>query len=144
MNDPVVLLKQDHREAATLLKTLADSKPGARRRSTVEKLVGALTLHMEIEESRVYPLVAQLVGREEEQEAEIEHRLTRDGLVKVQELVDEPGFGAGVAMLTAGIRHHVKEEEQEIFPELKKKLDREQLRDLGDEVAADKKAGGAK
>ena len=43
-------------------------------------------------------------------------------------------------MLTAGIRHHVKEEEQEIFPELKKKLDREQLRDLGDEVAADKKA----
>ena len=144
MNDPVVLLKQDHREAATLLKTLADSKPGARRRSTVEKLVGALTLHMEIEESRVYPLVAQLVGREEEQEAEIEHGLVRDGLVKLQELVDEPGFGAVVAMLTAGIRHHVKEEEQEIFPELKKKLDREQLRDLGDVVAADKKAGAPK
>jgi hemerythrin-like domain-containing protein len=140
MNDPVALLKQDHREAATMLKTLADSKPGARRRSTVTKLVDALTLHMKIEESRVYPLVAHLVGPAEEQEAEIEHGLARDGLVKLQELVDEPGFGAVVAMLTAGIRHHVKEEEQEIFPELKKKLDREQLRDLGDEVAADKKA----
>ena len=127
-----------------MLKILAESKPGARRRSTVKELVGALTLHMEIEESRVYPLVAQLVGREEQQEAEIEHGLARDGLVKLQELVDEPGFGAGVAMLTAGIRHHVKEEEQGIFPELKKKLDREQLRDLGDEVAADKKAGGPK
>ena len=144
MNDPVALLKRDHREAAAMLKILADSKPGARRRSTVKKLVGALTLHMEIEESRVYPLVAQLVGREEQQEAEIEHGLARDGLVKLQELVDEPGFGAGVAMLTAGIRHHVKEEEQEIFPELKKKLDREQLRDLGDVVAADKKAGAPK
>ena len=125
-----------------MLKTLADSKPGARRRSTVtKKLVDALTLHMKIEESRVYPLVADLVGREEEQEAEIEHGLARDGLVKLQELVDEPGFGAAVAMVTAGIRHHVKEEEQEIFPELKKKLDRQQLRDLGDEVAADEKAG---
>jgi hemerythrin-like domain-containing protein len=144
MNDPVVLLKQDHREAATLLKTLADSKPGARRRSTVEKLVAALTLHMQIEEARVYPLVGRLVGREEEQEAEIEHGLARDGLVKLQELVDAPGFRAGVAMLSAGIRHHVKEEEQDIFPELKKKLDREQLRDLGDEVAADKKAAGSK
>jgi hypothetical protein len=40
-----------------------------------------------------------------------------------EELVDEPGFGA-VAMLTAGIKHHVKEEETEMFPELKKKLDR--------------------
>jgi hemerythrin-like domain-containing protein len=141
LNDPVALLKKDHREAATMLKTLADSKPGGRRRSTVTKLVGALSLHMKIEESRVYPLVAELVGREQEQEAEIEHGLARDGLVKLQELVDEPGFGAVVAMLTAGIRHHVKEEEQEIFPELKKKLDRQQLRELGDAVAAEKKAG---
>ena len=144
MTDPLVLLKQDHREAATMLKTLAGSKPGARRRSTVKKLADALTLHMKIEESRVYPLVAHLVGREEEEEAEIEHGLARDGLVKLQDLVDKPGFGAAVAMLTAGIRHHVKEEEQEIFPKLKKQLDREQLRDLGDQVAADKKAGELK
>jgi len=141
LNDPIAILKQDHREAAAMLKTLADSKPGARRRSTAKKLDGALSLHMRIEESRVYPLGAKLVGREEEQEAEIEHRLARDGLVKLEELVDEPGFGAAVAMLTAGIRHHVREEEQELFPELKRKLDREQLRALGDEVAADKKAG---
>ena len=42
-------------------------------------------------------------------------------------------------MLTAGIRHHVKEEEQEVFPELKRKMDREELRELGDKVAAAKK-----
>ena len=42
-------------------------------------------------------------------------------------------------MLTAGIRHHVKEEEQEVFPELKRKIDREELLELGDKVAAAKK-----
>ena len=57
-------------------------------------------------------------------------------------LVDEPGFGAEVAMLTAGIKHHVKEEETEVFPELKRKLDRDTLARLGDEVAKAKKARG--
>ncbi len=63
----------------------------------------------------------------------------RDGLAAAKNLVDEPGFGAAIAMLTAGIRHHVKEEETEMFPELKKKLDRAQLLELGDEVARAKR-----
>ena len=140
MNDPIAMLKADHREAAALLKALAESKkPSATRRRTTAKLVAALQLHMQLEESLVYPLVAQRVGKEEEQEAEIEHGLVRDGLSKLSELVDEPGFGAAVAMLTAGIRHHVKEEETEVFPELKSKLDRVELAELGDAVAAGKK-----
>jgi len=140
MNDPIALLKADHREAAAMLKTLGQSeKPSATRRRTTAKLVAALQLHMQIEESLVYPLVAQRVGKEEEEEAEIEHRLARDGLSQLSELVGEPGFGAAVAMVTAGIKHHVKEEETELFPALKAKLDRAELADLGDEVAAGKK-----
>jgi hypothetical protein len=81
------------------------------------------------------------VGEEDAKEADIEHGLARDGLDKLQQLVDEPGFGAAVAMLTAGIKHHVKEEEHEMFPDLKKKLDRSDLLALGDEVQAAKKRG---
>jgi len=139
VNDPIAILKRDHKEAATMLKTLAASKPGARRRSTVAKLDKALTLHMKIEESIIYPKVAELVGRDDAKEAEIEHGLVRDGLAVLDKLVDEPGFGAEVAMLTAGVKHHVKEEETEVFPELKRKLDRETLARLGDEVAKAKK-----
>jgi len=139
MNDPVAILKADHRKAAEMLKTLEASNPGSRRRATVDKLVAALELHMQIEERDVYPLVAQRVGEEEAKEATIEHRLAREGLTEVQRLVDEPGFGAAVAMLTAGIRHHVKEEEREVFPELKRNLDRAELAELGDRVAAAKK-----
>ena len=93
---------------------------------------------MEIEEHDIYPVVARAVGEEEAEEAGVEHGLAREGLRDLQRLVDEPGFGAAVAMLTAGIRHHVKEEEHEVFPELKRKIDRDQLRELGDRVAAAK------
>jgi hemerythrin-like domain-containing protein len=139
MNDPVAILKRDHREVAEMLKTLEASKPGARRRATVEKLATSLELHMEIEERDVYPLVTERVGEEEAEEAGIEHRLAREGLAEVQRLVDEPGFGAAVAMLTAGIKHHVKEEEQEVFPRLKREMDRDELAALGDRVMAAKK-----
>ncbi len=140
MNDPVAILKRDHREVAQMLKTLEASKPGTRRRQTVEKLTQALELHMEIEERDIYPVVQRVVGEEEAEEAGVEHGLAREGLADLRRLVDEPGFGAAVAMLTAGIKHHVKEEEQEVFPELKRKIDRDELAELGDRVAAAKKA----
>ena len=139
MNDPVAILKRDHRDVAQMLKTLESSKPGARRRQTVEKLTRELELHMEIEERDIYPVVQRVVGEEEAEEAGVEHRLAREGLSELQRLVDEPGFGAAVAMLTAGIKHHVKEEEQEVFPELKRNIDRDELAELGDRVAAAKK-----
>jgi len=138
MNDPIVMLKQDHREASAMLKELADTRPGATRRKTTEKLVAALRLHMAIEEELVYPLVAERVGEAEEHEAETEHALAREGLTKMTELVDEDGFGAAVAMVTAGIKHHVKEEETEIFPELKRRLERTELAELGDAIASRK------
>jgi hemerythrin-like domain-containing protein len=140
MNDPIAMLKKDHREAAAMLKTLSESKPGAARRNTNDKLVAALKLHMQIEEQLIYPLIAERVGQEEEREAETEHTLAREGISKMVELVDAGGYGAAVAMVTAGIKHHVKEEETEIFPKLKKTLDRDELAKLGDEVAAAKAA----
>jgi hypothetical protein len=56
---------------------------------------------------------------EEGEEAGIEHNLVREGLATLQRLVGEPGFGASVAMLRAGLEHHVEEEEQEVFPMLR-------------------------
>jgi iron-sulfur cluster repair protein YtfE (RIC family) len=140
VNDPFVLLKKDHREAEALLKRLAESKPGVRREQTLHKLEEALALHMQVEERLVYPLVPKIIDQESETEAEIEHNLAREGTVKLRDLVDEPGFGAAVAMVTAGIKHHVKEEEHEMFPELKRGLGRDDVARLGDEVVAAKRS----
>lgn len=143
MNDPITLLRKDHREAETLLKRLEESKkPGPRRQQTIDTLVAAMRLHMEIEERIVYPVAREKLGAEEVQEAEVEHKLARQGLEKLEQLADAPGFGAAVDMVKAGIKHHVKDEETEMFPKLKKKLDRETLADLGDRIVAAKQQAG--
>ena len=137
MNDPAAILKKDHRKVEKLLRRLADA-PEAKRAALVDKIDSALSLHMEIEEQLLYPLVPPVMGAEAEEEAEIEHGMAREGVVKLHSMVHVPGFGAAVDMLAAGIAHHVKEEETELFPKMKKGLSAARWARLGDEVVAAK------
>ena len=142
MNDPMRILKADHREVEKLLTRLADSDEGSEREEMVQELAMKLTAHMEMEESMVYPTVKTSVGEEDEEEAEIEHRLAREGLQTVQQMMEQPGFGAAVEMLKGGIMHHVQEEETQIFPELKDAMSREEWAAMGDAIAEAKEAAG--
>jgi hypothetical protein len=142
MNDPMRILKQDHREAKRLLTALAESEEGREREQMAKELEKALSLHMELEERLVYPLVKEHVGTEDEEEAEIEHRLAREGLRQMMSMVDQPGFGAAVEMVKGGIEHHVHEEEGELLPELKDAVTREQWVSLGDQLAQAKADAG--
>jgi hemerythrin superfamily protein len=140
--DVLTHLIKEHREVETMLDKLADSEEGYERKATVAELTQSLTTHMKVEERFVYPIVKDVVGDEEEQEAENEHQLARDGLQKLTEMVSEPGFGAAVDMVKAGIKHHVDEEEDEIFPELRKKAsDRIDALGVPDELEAQVTSG---
>ncbi|MEZ5265618.1 MAG: hemerythrin domain-containing protein [Acidimicrobiales bacterium] len=110
-------LEQEHRQVEQLLERLADADDGEAL-PLIDELERSLATHMAVEEQFLYPLVEQVVDAESEEEAEVEHDLARDGLAKLRELQDKPGFGAAVDMLKAGIAHHVREEEGELFPEL--------------------------
>jgi hemerythrin-like domain-containing protein len=142
MNDPMRILKADHREAEKLLKQLSDSEEGSERQKMVDELTMKLTAHMEMEETLIYPTVRESVGQEDEEEAEIEHRLAREGLDKLNSMVEMPGFGAAVEMLKGGIMHHVQEEENELLPELKDAVSREQWTAMGDALASAKQERG--
>jgi hemerythrin superfamily protein len=122
MPDVFTLLENDHRNVESMLEELTASSPGAQREQLVDKLAASLQVHMRFEEEAVYPLLVPLDASMEE-EAEVEHRLAREGLTKMAELLDAPGFGAAVEMVKAGIGHHVEEEEQEAFPKLRSAVD---------------------
>ena len=142
MNDPMRILKADHREVEQLLSRLADSDEGRERDRMVAEVVKKLTAHMEAEEAYVYPSVADRVGREDAEEADVEHDLVRTSLEQLQAMTSVPGFGAVVEMLTAGIAHHVKEEEQELLPELKDAVSREEWLAMGDALVEAKRRAG--
>jgi hemerythrin-like domain-containing protein len=142
MHDPMTILKADHREAKQLMTALAGTDEGSERDTLATELDEALSLHMSIEETLVYPLVAKYVGAEDEEEAEIEHGLAREGLAKVMSMRDVPGFGAAVEMLKGGITHHVEEEESELLPSLRDAVSREQWLELGDAIAKAKADAG--
>jgi hemerythrin-like domain-containing protein len=142
MNDPMTILKADHRDVKSMLKTLAESEEGKDRNSLCEKVSVALSLHMKIEEELVYALIREHVGDEEDEEANVEHGLAKDGLALMVSMLTKPGFGASVEMLAGGINHHVEEEESELLPELKSALTRADWLKLGDQIAAIKESAG--
>ena len=75
---------------------------------------------MELEEQAVYPAMEPVTGHEAVQEGVTEHDLARAGLEDVLRLApDEPGFGAALDAVKAGISHHVEEEEHEVFPKFR-------------------------
>lgn len=139
--DVLTLLEADHRRVESILQALAESEEGPERDRLVKQLVASLTVHMEFEEQAVYPLMREL-DAEMEEEGEIEHGLARDGLTKVVELANEPGFGAVVDMLTAGIAHHVEDEEEEAFPMMRDGLDQQVLDDLAATLLDAKRKAG--
>lgn len=114
-------LTEEHRKAEQLLERLAKSDEGPERDRLVNELDDALTVHMAVEEMFLYPVACAVLDAEDVEEATTEHSLAREGLRKLHALAAQPGFGAAVDMLTAGIGHHVREEESELFPELRAK-----------------------
>ena len=92
---------------------------------------------MELEETLVYPLIQREVDKDLAEEAEVEHQLARDGLDQLEELSpDEPGFDGALAMVVAGIEHHVLEEETEAFPGLATSLGAERLAELARQLTS--------
>jgi iron-sulfur cluster repair protein YtfE (RIC family) len=135
-------LTQEHRKVEQLFGQLSEADK-AERAGLVDELEQALSVHMAVEEQHLYPIVEQIAGDEAEEEAETEHDLAREGIARLRAMVDKPGFGAVVDMVSAGIRHHVQEEENEIFPELRRKAAERIDRLDPEQLEADVKASGA-
>ena len=118
--DVTKVLESDHRQVEELFDRIEKAE-GAERQPFIDELVTSLTAHMQLEEQVVYPKMEPITGHESVEEGTTEHELGRKGLEDVVRLApDEPGFGAALESVKAGISHHVEEEEGEIFPKLRK------------------------
>jgi hemerythrin superfamily protein len=122
----VDLLKQDHDEVEALFKDykmLAEGKGDAGdRRALSTRICGMLAVHAMIEEEIFYP-AARKAGVDPDllDEAQIEHGSVKQLIAEIGAAeASEPLYDARLQVLGEQVRHHVKEEESELFPACRK------------------------
>ncbi len=123
----------------TLFKKFEHTGAGAHktRRKLVDRIIDELSVHAFIEEQVIYPTAKRTIAEAEDDvlEALEEHHLVK---WQLQELIDlspnDERFTAKVSVLTEHVRHHVKEEERELFPLLRSGFGPTRLLELGTEL----------
>lgn len=137
--DAIALLTADHREVAEMFEQFEQlgDRATTSKEKLKDKICKALIAHTTIEEEIFYPAVRAANVEEGEDmvdEAVVEHAAAKDLIQQLQEMQpDDELYDAKVKVLSEQIEHHVKEEEKEMFPKVKKSgLD---LLALGQEMA---------
>src|SRR3954451_24952635 len=144
--DVIEVLEHDHREVEQMFSEL-ESLRGAstddarsRRKALTEQVTIELVRHSVAEEVLVYPKVEDKVSAEEAEHAREEHAEAEQTLQRLEKLdADDPAFDDELATLMKEIRHHIEDEEGEMFAHMRQVMDADELRDLGASVEAFKK-----
>ena len=143
--DALQLLMAEHREVKAMFQAydkLAEAGgKGDERMLLASQICVALTVHTQMEEEILYPAAREVLTHDEDivDEAYVEHAGAKSLIAQIKTMTsDQPLFDAKVHVLGEYIDHHVKEEEGEFFPKLRKTaLD---LDAMGDRMAERKKA----
>src|SRR5687768_1008335 len=142
--DAIKMLKDDHRTVEQLFKRFerAGDRAYAEKRDIVDRIIEELSQHAAIEEQVFYPVVRATVPGTEDVALESleEHHIVKWVLSELDGMdPTEERFVAKVTVLTENVRHHVEEEEGDLFPKVRDELGRNALSDLGDAMEAARK-----
>jgi len=115
----IALLKKDHREVEGYFEEYEELKDDSAKAALAEKICMALKVHTQIEEEIFYPAARKATGDEDLlDEALVEHAGAKHLIGEIESM--KPGddlYDAKITVLGEQIKHHVKEEEEELFPE---------------------------
>jgi hemerythrin superfamily protein len=141
--DVIDILVTDHREVETLFVEL-ETRQGTPeyRRQLADVLIAELVRHAVAEEAYVYPTARKaLPDGDQIADHEITEHADAERTMKDLEAVDpsDPRFDELLAHLTSTIRHHVQDEESDLFPRLRAATAREEMVELAGKVTAFKK-----
>jgi hemerythrin superfamily protein len=144
--DVIEVLEHDHREVEQmfaeleLLRGASTEEDKERRKTLTEQVTIELVRHSVAEEVLVYPNVEDKVGAEEVEHAREEHAEAEETLQRLEKLdADDPDFDDELATLMKEIRHHIEDEEGEMFKHMRETIAEDDLRKLGARVEAFKK-----
>jgi hemerythrin-like domain-containing protein len=144
--DVIEVLEHDHREVEQMFKELEELRGASteeaksRRKELTEQVTIELVRHSVAEEVLVYPQVESKVSAEEAEHAREEHAEAEETMQRLEQLdADDPSFDDELATLMGEIRHHIEDEEGEMFAHMRQVIDEDDLLKLGERVEAFKK-----
>lgn len=115
-------LTQDHDQHRALLAEIEAAKgPSEARQKAFERFKTEVTAHAATEEETLYATMMRLSDeRHDAQHSVAEHKEIGDLIQKVVEAAaDSPSWTEAFGELAHKYRHHIDEEEQEMFPKAK-------------------------
>ena len=142
--DAIVLLKEDHKEIRRLFRDYQKAGDGAEatKRRLAGQILETLTVHTYIENEVMYPETRQLLPDLEEDvlESYEEHHVA--DVLSAELAMMSPSderFDAKMTVLIENVLHHIEEEEQDWFPQVREGLGRNKLREIGDRMVEARK-----
>src|SRR5688572_25012515 len=134
------LLSSDHRKVEDLFRRFEEMKEEQddSRVAIAQRICAELTVHAQVEEDLFYPWLRENLDETEMvAEADVEHATLKALIAQIQPVAaPDEAYDAKVKVLSEYVKHHVQEEEGEIFPEVAG--EEEELDELGQEMAARK------
>lgn len=136
--DAISMLIGDHREFEKGFDDYENLSDGSKpqKKKLADTICKQLEKHMAIEEKLFYPQVKKELkgGEDMVNEAIVEHSSAKDLMKQIKAMKgEEELFDSKVLVLKELIEHHVEEEEEEMFPKVRKSsLD---LEALGEKMA---------
>jgi len=129
MPDAIQMLREDHRKVQQLFEDFQNAEDAASQRQIAQTAIADLELHATLEEEIFYPAAMEQVDDADMiNEAREEHhvvRLLANELKKMRG--SEERFKAKFTVMAESVKHHIEEEEGEMFPQLEGKLDGEEI-----------------
>jgi hemerythrin superfamily protein len=143
--DAITLLKDDHKAVEALFRKFekAGDRAYKTKRRLVDQIIRELSVHASIEEQLFYPTTRAHVesAQDEVLESLEEHHIVKWTLSELEKMdPQDERFDAKVTVLIESVRHHVKEEEQDMFPKVRKAMKAADLKGLGGRMEAAKEA----
>jgi hemerythrin-like domain-containing protein len=139
--DAISVLTADHRTVEQLFRRFEKTTDRAvvTRGDLGERIIRELSVHAAIEEQLFYPRLraAGKQFKDEVLEALEEHHVVKELLAELEKLPPEnERFGAKTTVLIETVRHHIEEEEGDMFPRARRVLSAEELVELGEGLEA--------
>jgi hemerythrin-like domain-containing protein len=133
------MLKDDHRKVEEMFDRFERTRGNGQKERLASTICEELKVHAKLEEELFYPAVREAIDDAEMMdEAEIEHGSAKDLIRQIEgSTPSDDKFDALVKVLGEYIKHHVKEEEGEMFKQVRQSdLD---LEALGEQMQARKR-----